>query len=81
MRLLTHLIVIGSLPLFMACSATEEEKEAIIIKYCNERSSSMAAYAKCRCSKLTKSKSYTPEMDQCMTDPDTYSVGYAGEDE
>ena len=72
------LALIILLPLCLgACSEAESEGDGLAA-YCNDRTNSLADYAKCRCLKLTRSKSWTQEMDDCMTNREMYSEGYDG---
>lgn len=46
---------------------------------CNKKSSTLQGYSECRCRQITGAKSWTKEMDDCMTNPKVYAEGFAGE--
>lgn len=54
-------------------------REANIIEYCNNKSRNEAEYAKCMCSKLTRSITWTEEMDECTLDRERSLNGWEGE--
>ena len=67
------------LAVYLSGCGSSVDPETALIDHCNSKSSNLADYAKCRCLRITGSKSYDEEMDRCMTNKEVYAKGWKGE--
>ncbi len=80
MKKITTLLIILSCLAIVGCKPgrAKTQDEAIASK-CNKKPNTLAQYAMCRCRMLTRSKTYTPELDACLTNKERYAKGWIGE--
>jgi len=77
MRTVGIVLLVGIVVAVVGCTS-EADEEAAIVEFCNRKADNLAEYSECRCRKLTRSISYTDEMDDCMVNREMYSKGYEG---
>mgnify|MGYP000362645958 CR=1 FL=1 len=75
------ILTVMSLLTLTACNdnkTSAHSKGDAISRKCNKKYRTLPDYARCRCRLLTRSKSWTKEMDDCMTDRARYAKFFEG---